>query len=592
MPRSNKKTSAGSLLVLGLLWTAFSTIFLILGVKSFYNGVNRASWPQTPCQISQFEINADPNKNPPFQPEVRYQYDWRGTNHTGSKVWATQKGEDDYENLGELIEQHRLGQLTHCYVNPKSPSKSTLLASGKDFWGKSIFAIFGSVFVAIGIGMIIGSRIQKKIENRPISSSGTHKGRRDDSPKAIMIPFFAVFALAGFGILFFLIIPQWTNYTDSQSWVEAPAEVIWSRVQSHRSDDSTTYSVDIFYSYQFDDITYKSNSTDLFSSSSSDRASKQEVVNAHPAGKKITCFINPEQPWQALLGREIGWRALFALFPLPFIAVGIWGLWSTLRKRSTFRKKNFHSDGTDALGRQSSSFLHSSESTDVYHRETHSQLRDYSSSQSSSAHQSRQFSPGGNRIKTLIATLFFALIWNGIISIFVNIAVKSWLADNPEWFLSIFIIPFVAIGLGAIGYFIYSFLGLFNPTPKLMLTPGSITLGENTQLTWKIPRRSHRLTQFSIYLLGEENAEYRRGTNTVTSQQIFHEQVLLETTSARKASRGNASFSLPLETMPTWSSAHNSIKWSIAVRGDISFWPDINDIYEIDVLAPDLNSTH
>ena len=46
MSRSNKKASGGSLIVFGLIWTAFSSIFLIFGVKSVYDGVNRASWPQ------------------------------------------------------------------------------------------------------------------------------------------------------------------------------------------------------------------------------------------------------------------------------------------------------------------------------------------------------------------------------------------------------------------------------------------------------------------------------------------------------------------------------------------------------------------
>ena len=49
----------------------------------------------------------------------------------------------------------------------------------------------------------------------------------------------------------------------------------------------------------------------------------------------------------------------------------------------------------------------------------------------------------------LFGTLAFCVIWNGIVAVFVVMAVRGHLAGQPDWFLTLFIIPFVLIGLGS-----------------------------------------------------------------------------------------------------------------------------------------------
>ena len=267
--------SSRGLLIFGLVWTAFSSIFLVIGVKSGLDAINRSTWEETDCTVSRFEIKADRNSTPPFQPAVSYSYTWQGTIHTGNRVWADKKGENDYEDLGELVAQYHNGALTRCHVNPDNPAESVLITGPGDLWGGLAFALFGAGFVAIGIGMIVFSRKQKNKESSALSSQKKNK----DAPKAILIPFFTVFALAGIGILAGVIIPQWIKYNDAKSWQETPAKVIWSRVESHSDDDGTTYSVDIFYSYSFEGKPYKSNTTGLMSGNSSGRAGKQKKVD-------------------------------------------------------------------------------------------------------------------------------------------------------------------------------------------------------------------------------------------------------------------------------------------------------------------------
>lgn len=580
MPRNRNQMSGRGLLIFGLFWTSFSSIFLVIGLKLSYDGITRSGWPTTDCKVSAFSVDSKPDNEPVFQPEVAFTYSWQGETYQGDHVWINKEGEDDYEDLAELIQQHRNGELTRCHVNPEDPMEACLIVGGEDIWGGLIFAIFGGGFVAIGIGLIWGSRKIKAKEQAPLSSKASEK---ESESNPILIPFFLIFALAGLGTLIFLVIPQASKYQDAKSWKETPAEVIWSRVRVHTGDDSTTYSTDIFYRYQYRGQTYKSNTTGLFSGSSSGHQAKQDKVNAHPSGKKITCYVNPEKPWQAMLERKLGWSALFALFPLPFLAVGVGGLWWTLRQRFQKAKLPSRSAGASALRSPNQPLRHSSPASDPYHRKQGGSLPPGAS---------QTFSPRGSRIKGVLGTLAFALIWNGIISIPATMAAEAWSAGKADWFLTLFIIPFILVGIGALGLFFYKLLALFNPVPQITLTPGTLTIGDNTGVEWNIPRRAERLQHFSLLLVGEEEARYRRGTNTVTDQSVFYEQVLFETSDPRQARRGSISINLPTHTVPSWESENNAIRWSLVVKGDIALWPDIDDTHSVQVEPVSIHPSH
>jgi hypothetical protein len=319
--------------------------------------------------------------------------------------------------------------------------------------------------------------------------------------------------------------------------------------------------VDIFYQYEYEGRQYRSNSSGLMSGSSSGRSGKLEKVKANPPGKEITCYVNPEKPWQALLEREIGWWALFALFPLPFLAIGGGGLWWLLFRRGKSSKRS---------------------KTENPYRSSFRSKRQ----QQSPAPARRTLKPRGKRIGYLIGSLAFALLWNGITSVFVWQAIESWQQGKPEWLLTIFITPFVLIGIGAIAYVFYRLLALLNPSTTLTLTPGEITLDETAKLKWNTSSGAHRFQHFAIYLVGEEEATYRRGTDMVTDTETFYEEALIDTQDPRNSITGSTRITLPSHTanlMPSWKASNNRIRWTIHVKGSISFWPDVSDKYNITV---------
>jgi hypothetical protein len=189
----------------------------------------------------------------------------------------------------------------------------------------------------------------------------------------------------------------------------------------------------------------------------------------------------------------------------------------------------------------------------------------------------------GSRIRNLALSIVFAVFWNGVVSVFVWQVVQSWLEGHTNWFLTIFLIPFVLIGIASIVNIPYQLLVFFNPRPILTLHPGAPRVGESVELTWRIEHRARIISSLEIEVKGREEADYTRGTSTYTDTDTFARIPVAQPTHRFELTKGYAAFDIPDDSMHSFKSDHNRIVWSIQVKGDIKFWPDINDEFEITV---------
>ena len=117
--------------------------------------------------------------------------------------------------------------------------------------------------------------------------------------------------------------------------------------------------------------------------------------------------------------------------------------------------------------------------------------------------------------------LAIALFWNGITSVFVYHALDSFRTSQPEWFLTIFITPFVLVGLGLIGGVFYQALAWRNPVLRVTAPADGVALGAELAFAWEFTGQTQRLRGLAIELQGLESATYTRGTNTVTDREVF-----------------------------------------------------------------------
>jgi len=338
----------------------------------------------------------------------------------------------------------------------------------------------------------------------------------------------------------------------SEDWMETSCVIESSEVESRSSSDGTTYSIEIRFSYTINGTAYVSDTYNFDSSSSSGRKGKAKVVRSFPVGSTQTCWVNPKDPSEAVLSREIpGIVYIIIPFSSIFMVIGLFVLLGSFG----FLPKKW------SISFQSN---------------RHKRVRNEASG-------SQQLKAKTSRMGKIVGYTFFACFWNGIVSVFVTIAVKSHLSGDPEWFLTFFIIPFVCIGLGLIFAVFHAILGLANPEIKLTLSESSPALGDHVDLEWQATKPLTRVRGLRILLEGQEAATYRRGTDTRTDTSTFYRAVLLDLEAPKAQQRGTLSIAIPIDSMHSFDSGNNKILWQLQVLGDIPRFPDIKDCYPITV---------
>ncbi len=368
-----------------------------------------------------------------------------------------------------------------------------------------------------------------------------------------LVLFASIFIVVGLGIFIGLTGLPMHKWWIAQGWEAIPCMIVKSEVREHRGSDSTTYSIAITYQYTYltgpHEQDYISDQVDFTSGSSSGRSAKADVVAQYPPGSSATCYVNPDNPAEAILLREFRLGYLIGLFGLIFTGAGVlvivFGL-INIKGNALSHKGTF----TDALPLESNSTI--------------------------------ELHPVQGRLTTFIILLIFTAIWNGIISAIAWGIFSS--GGISSVFSAFFLLPFVLIGLGVVGFCIYQFLTLFNPHPHLTLTPGTIPLGQAAELFWRFDRSVERIRNLKIYLIGTESATYRQGTKTSTSNNEFEKILILDTAQRTEMVRGMIQVVIPEYTMHSFKAPNNVIKWTLRFHGEIAFWPDIIDDFEIQVI--------
>ncbi len=387
----------------------------------------------------------------------------------------------------------------------------------------------------------------------------TSKVRKAKTNGCLMVGFFAIFAMAGAATFYFLTWKPLSSILAARGWTETECVITSSQVEENSGSDGSTYRVDIRYTYQDDWGSYEGDRYDFSTGSSSGYAGKAKVVEAHPPGSEVTCYVDPEDPTRSVINRSPGHYLWWGLFPLPFLAVGLGGL-TYLAFASRRRPDPKQGDRTrPRTARPQTSRLAEIRGPLELEAQTSPTLK-------------------------VVGSLFIAAFWNGIVSVFLfGTIIPGFRSGNIEWFPTLFMIPFVLVGLGLIALVFYTILAWFNPRPHLTLADGHLTPGSETTLRWRFLGAAGRLRKLTIELEGQEKVRYRRGTKTHTDTHTFFTRELIATEQLSTVIRGSVSLSLPERTMPTFDASNNDIEWRIKIRGDIPFWPDVGDDFPVTV---------
>ena len=170
-----------------------------------------------------------------------------------------------------------------------------------------------------------------------------------------------------------------------------------------------------------------------------------------------------------------------------------------------------------------------------------------------------------------VGVLAMAVFWNGIVSVFVWQAVAAALRGKPEWFLMVFLIPFVLIGLVlvVVGVAAAGVWGIAMLTGKVTVevdahpfVPGGTYRGHLAQTGLC------RLRKVGVALVCTESATYQAGTTESTDRKEVAKE-LAELPEPLPAAPTDFTLMVPADAMHSFEAKKNEVTWKVTVWGRV-----------------------
>jgi len=387
--------------------------------------------------------------------------------------------------------------------------------------------------------------------------------------EAIFFALLLVLGCAGIVAGFvWLVIPEWRVH---HGFVETTCLVLQKKLGEKEGDGGTLYRPEIQIEYEVHGIQHYRSTYDInydgARAYSSDRDAAAAALEPFEKGRAYPCWYDPSQPDVAVVVRGYqGWLWLVFLVPGSFVAIGAGGLLYTLLRWGKSAERR-----AAMVQRAQPIELFDIDRPGETRLPNIPDLSDITSSPGTKLayRLPLSHSPGW----TLLGLAAACLLWNGSVSYFIVSAVRAYLAGQPDWLLTLFILPFLAIGIALVVCFVRQLVVATAVGPTLVeisdhpLLPG----GEYRLLVSQSGRLNMR--SLEVWLACREEATYRQGTNARTETRqvrrlpVFRREALAILPG--EPFQAECSVCVPAGAMHSFRADHNEIDWSLVVRGEV-----------------------
>src|SRR5678815_6146431 len=103
-------------------------------------------------------------------------------------------------------------------------------------------------------------------------------------------------------------------------WMPVPCTVNSIGTKAHHSEDSTTYSIEVNYTYTYNNRRYTGTHHDLFDATMPGAIANQITNRLRPRAK-TTCYVNPALPAQSVLDRSAQITTANTFIPILFTII-------------------------------------------------------------------------------------------------------------------------------------------------------------------------------------------------------------------------------------------------------------------------------
>lgn len=330
------------------------------------------------------------------------------------------------------------------------------------------------------------------------------------------------------GLMAFLPVTYqpWQQFFLTQKWQQTTCTI----TQQSQSN--------IIYRYQFNNQTYTNSKLDLVPDNFMRKIDTNKLMQKFPENSTHTCYVNPINPMAAVIERTMDWYYLVSVIPLLFIIIGLSGLKSNqVQIRTSARSPGYYE-----LAIEASPFA--------------------------------QF----------IAAIIFVVAATGVTAL---IYYQYWLVDykythSIPIIATLFLVCFGFAAILSALAVVYQFLNLFNPRTILKTDSRTFKRGQDYQIRFQLDGRFERLRTLTINLICKEMIR-ARGKNDRQKDTIVYEHLIYQCQSARIPNDGEFDFVIPDDKEPSHIKANREIAWFIVAEGKVNAWPDMKNVFKIEV---------
>ncbi len=416
---------------------------------------------------------------------------------------------------------------------------------------------------------------QKKRGNRRTGSN-----KLGSAGEAIFFAVLLLLGCAGLVVMFAtLVVPEWRA---NHEFLQGTCTVRATRIGQKEADDGTLYRPEVQIEYEIDGKPYEIWTYDVHTIRGGGYYSGEDdaraVLDRFTIDQDYFCYYDPSDPNVAVLVRGSAWWVwLSFVVPISFILIGAGGLvyrvfaWGKSAERRAAHVGPFGNNGS-----AKPEFPYVPVATKI--------------TDSPGTKLAFRLPVAGSRMWPLFTWLTACVFWNGMVAVFVVIALRSFLSGYPDWSLTFFITPFVLVGIGLVVIVLRHLVVTTAVGPTLIeISDQPLHPGERYRLFLSQTGRL-KMNSLEVLFVCDEETTYRQGTDTRTETKRVYQQSLFRRGKVKV--RAGAPFEadceveVPAGAMHSFKSGHNEIAWKILVRGSPARWPDYERPFSVIVYPP------
>jgi hypothetical protein len=189
----------------------------------------------------------------------------------------------------------------------------------------------------------------------------------------------------------------------------------------------------------------------------------------------------------------------------------------------------------------------------------------------------------------LFATAAACIAWNGLVALFIVIAIGRFTHGSPDWLLTGVVVPFIVGGIW-LGVYLGRQIALttsVGPT-RIEISVHPLTPGSRCEAFLSQAGRL-KMKTLAVWLACDERATFRQGTDTRTElRRVFQQRSFVR--SDFEIAQGlpfesRLDVLVPNSAMHSFHAAHNEVSWKLIVKGDVEGRPAFEREFQI-VVSP------